>query len=350
MLPRLTIGFIVLSTAIVIAACSSYGSASVNVGPNFPPMTLYATNSNQNAIGIYNKGQKTGTGPSFEIGGTTTTLNGPQYVAFDVVKNLWVTNYNPSTNSALLIEFEALATGNVIPLLSTPIAGRPRGIAISPKDVSAKKVSLMIIADVIPTAKYPSELLLFTEGSTTPYQAIAGPLPGLKVPGGVALDSKNRNLRYQRTRRVGRSVHPADTYADAERLAESDAFTEPDADRVAHRIAHAVSDADAGEHPADVYDCGAQHRRRDADRRRRRQQRQHLYRRPGPPWHPIFGRDSRFRAAENKGPRQRRADPDDYGQTHRDHDADRRQGRLDHGVDLRRGLKEYLGLSDRRAR
>ena len=84
MLPRLTIGFIVLSAAIVIAACSSYGAGStVNVGPNFPSMTLYATNSNQNAISIYNKGQKSGSGPTFEIGGASTTLNGPQYLAFD---------------------------------------------------------------------------------------------------------------------------------------------------------------------------------------------------------------------------------------------------------------------------
>jgi len=192
MLPRLTIGFIVLSAAIVIAACSSYGSASVNVGPNFPPMTLYAANSNQNAVGIYTKGQKSGTGPAFEIGGSSTTLNGPQYLAFDTSHNLWVTNYNPSTNGALLVEIEALATGDVLPLQSVALNGRLRGIAISPKNVSSKSTSLMIISDVIPTEKYPSQLLLFLEGSTTPYQAIAGPKPSLRVPGGVALDSSNR--------------------------------------------------------------------------------------------------------------------------------------------------------------
>ncbi|MGA8533820.1 MAG: hypothetical protein WB615_06910 [Candidatus Tumulicola sp.] len=189
---RLTIGFVVLSVAIVVAACSSYGSASVNVGPNFPSMTLYASNSNQDAVSIYNKGQKSGTGPAFEIGGSSTTLNGPQYLAFDSTHNLWITNYNPSTNTALLVEIAALATGNVIPLISAPLPGRPRGIAISAKSKSSTNVNLMIIADVIPTAKYPSELLLFTEGSTTPYQELAGPKPSLNVPGGVALDSENR--------------------------------------------------------------------------------------------------------------------------------------------------------------
>ncbi|MBV8372621.1 MAG: hypothetical protein JOY69_05120, partial [Candidatus Eremiobacteraeota bacterium] len=192
MLPRLTIACIVLAAAIVIAACSSYGSASVNVGPNFPPLTLYATNSNQNAVSIYVKGQKSGTGPTYQIGGSSTTLNGPQYLAFDASHNLWITNYNPSTNAGLLVEIEALATGNVIPLLSTALSGRPRGIAISPKSASSKNVPLMIIADVIPTEKYPSQLLLFTAGSTSPYQEIAGPLPSLKVPGGVALDTSNR--------------------------------------------------------------------------------------------------------------------------------------------------------------
>lgn len=191
MLPRLTIGFIVLSAAIAIAACSSYGAgSSVNVGPNFPPKTLYASNSNQNAISIYNKGQKTGTGPAFEIGGSSTTLNGPQYLAFDHGQNLWITNYNPSTNRALLVEIEALATGNVVPLQSVALPGHVRGVAISTQKKG--QTSLMIIADVIPTEKYPSQVLLFLAGNTSPYQSIAGPKPMLKVPGGVALDASNR--------------------------------------------------------------------------------------------------------------------------------------------------------------
>lgn len=202
MLPRLTIGFIVLAAAIAIAACSSYGSASVNVGPNFPAMTLYAANSNQNAIGIYNKGQKSGTGPAFEIGGSSTTLNGPQYLAFDTAHNLWVTNFNSSTNQDLLIEFEALATGSVLPLQSVALSGRLRGIAISSKAAS-KNAALMIIADVIPTATYPSQILLFSAGSTSPFQEIAGPKPALRVPGGVALDDQN-NIYV--TNLQGRSV------------------------------------------------------------------------------------------------------------------------------------------------
>ncbi|HMF27887.1 MAG TPA: hypothetical protein VKE42_03890, partial [Candidatus Cybelea sp.] len=87
-----------------IVACSNLGQTSgVNVGPDFPSKTLYATNSNQNAISIYSNGTAAGKGPSFEIGGSSTGLNGPQYLAFDRVSDLWVTNFNPSTGTASLI-------------------------------------------------------------------------------------------------------------------------------------------------------------------------------------------------------------------------------------------------------
>jgi hypothetical protein len=188
---KLTIGFIALGLAVAIAACSSTGANStVNVGPYFPAQTLYAANSNQNAIGIYTTNQASGTGPSYQIGGGSTDLNGPQYLAFDGGRNLWVTNYNPSTNSALIIEFEALATGDVIPLQAAALAGHLRGIAIAP--ATATLSGLMVMSDVIPTNKYPSELLLFAPGSTTSYQQIAGPKPDLHVPGGLAIDSNNK--------------------------------------------------------------------------------------------------------------------------------------------------------------
>ena len=50
----------------------------------------------------------------------------------------------------------------------------------------------MMIADVDSDREVSERVLLFTAGSTAPYQAIAGPKPSLKVPGGVALDTNNR--------------------------------------------------------------------------------------------------------------------------------------------------------------
>ncbi len=192
------LAFLALIMTATIVACSSLGQTSgVNVGPNFPSKTLYATNSNQNAISIYTNGTKGGGGPTYQIGGSSTSLNGPQYLAFDPAQNLWVTNYNPSTNTASIIEFEALATGDVVPLTSNALPGRPRGIAFSPKgptplpSSSASPVPrIMVIAENNPQDVYPSRILLFLAGSSSPYQSIGGPKPGLKLPGGVAVDTQ----------------------------------------------------------------------------------------------------------------------------------------------------------------
>jgi hypothetical protein len=223
LLSRLTLAFFAASIAIAVAACSSYGSSTVGgngVGPSFPSQTLYAASSNQNSIDIYTKGQKSGTGPAYRIGGATTTLNGPQYIALDSKKNLWVTNYNTSTGAAVLVEIAALATGNVLPLASIPLTGRPRGIAITPKSSAAPTYTpaavgvrpaatssasaspspspspkihseIIVMSAVVPTAFYPNQLQLWLEGATGPYDTIAGPNPNLNVPGGVALDENN---------------------------------------------------------------------------------------------------------------------------------------------------------------
>jgi hypothetical protein len=199
MLSKLTIGFILLATTATIVACTNLGmTTGVNVGPNFPSKTLYATNSNQNAVSIYSNGteeSKVGGGPTFEIGGANTQLDGPQYAAFDRRGDLWLTNYNQSTQKALLIEFAALATGDVDPLNVGVLPGRPRGIAFTPKGPSPLPSSsahptsaVMVIADVDSTSIYPSQLLLFSSGATAPYDTIAGPKPNLNLPGGVAID------------------------------------------------------------------------------------------------------------------------------------------------------------------
>jgi hypothetical protein len=192
-------GFLALVLTGAIVACSDLGQTSgVNVGPDFPSKTLYATNSNQNAISIYtNDSSTTGGGPAYQIGGANTSLNGPQYVAFDRAQNLWVTNYNASTNSATLIEFEALATGDVVPLTTSVLPGRPRGIAFTsrgptplPSSSASPVPRIMVIADTDPTDIYPSRVLLYVAGATSPYQSIGGPKPGLNIPGGVAIDGQ----------------------------------------------------------------------------------------------------------------------------------------------------------------
>ncbi len=185
MLPRLSIAFIVLSSVIAFAACSSAGiNNPVNVGPNFPVDSFYATNSVQNGISIFTVNQKGGN-PAYEIGGSQTQLNGPQYIAFDAKNNLWVTNFDKQAQTGAIVEIEALATGNVEPLAAFAVSGRPRGVAIDPTE------SLMVMADVIPTSSLPNQLQLFLIGSTTSYDQIAGANTRLNVPSGVAIDSSH---------------------------------------------------------------------------------------------------------------------------------------------------------------
>ncbi len=74
--------FLALLLGGISVACSDLGQTSgIDVGPNFPSKTLYATNSNQNAISIYTNGTKSGGGPTYQIGGSSTSLDGPQYLA-----------------------------------------------------------------------------------------------------------------------------------------------------------------------------------------------------------------------------------------------------------------------------
>lgn len=191
---RVSAGLIVLSALLV--ACSNVNSTSnLNIGPNFGKGTLYVTNSTQNGVSIYNANEASGKGPVYQIAGSSTDLNGPQYVAFDKSNNIWVTNYNPSTSSALIIEFQAQATGNVIPfgLISGTSGGvvRPRGIAINPT------TSQVVVANTNPTsgASFASQLLIFgtaaaSLGESVPGLIIAGPSTGMNVPSGVALNGE----------------------------------------------------------------------------------------------------------------------------------------------------------------
>lgn len=195
MLRRLTVGFAGLTVAVAIAACSSNDNTTISIGPNFPSQSLYATNSTQNAVSIYAQNATSGAGPQYQIGGGNTTLNGPQYVAFDTSNDLFVTQYSAS-GSASLVEFKALATGNVIPLQSSTSVVHPRGIAHYSQTINSTTTDYLAVADVNPAlgAPYASELLLFNSlGISFANQVIGGPATGLNVPSGVAAD-KNANI------------------------------------------------------------------------------------------------------------------------------------------------------------
>jgi len=202
MLRKHTLGFtgvLVAAIAIAIAAsgCSSAGAGKVvSVGPTFASQSLYATNSTQNGISIYPAGPATGTGPQYQIGGSSTTLSGPQYVTLDSLDDIFATNWSAGTGASSILEFKALATGNVLPYQTWTLASsHPRGIFdyLATFGTSTTKVDVLVaaIVDATQPLSFSSQLQFF--GAATvgggPYQIVAGPLTGLNVPVGVAADS-----------------------------------------------------------------------------------------------------------------------------------------------------------------
>ncbi|HTX56291.1 MAG TPA: hypothetical protein VMD47_04230 [Candidatus Acidoferrales bacterium] len=201
MLRRLPLGFAgVLITAIAIAACSSSSATqTISVGPNFPPQTLYVTNVTQNAVSIYSPVPKSTGGPIYQIGGSYTTLSGPQYLTFDSSTNLWVTNWLASTKAGEILEFKTAATGNVLPYQTLALGSvRPRGIADFPYTFTGVTTSADVLAVTVTNPGQPTDFVsgiqFYTAALlTTPWMILAGPSTGLNVPSGIAVD-KNNNL------------------------------------------------------------------------------------------------------------------------------------------------------------
>ncbi|HVA28537.1 MAG TPA: hypothetical protein VNF68_10175 [Candidatus Baltobacteraceae bacterium] len=202
MLRKHTLGFTgvlvaAVAIAIVASGCSSTGAGQVvSVGPTFASQSLYATNTTQNGISIYPAGTKTGAGPQYQIGGSNTTLAGPQYVTLDSLGDIFTTNWSASTGTANILEFKALATGNVLPYNGAAFgSAHPRGIFDYQTTFasSTTKTDVLVVAVVDPTQplSFSSQLQFleaaFVGGGT--YNVIAGPLTGLDVPVGVAADS-----------------------------------------------------------------------------------------------------------------------------------------------------------------
>jgi hypothetical protein len=201
MLRRLTLGLAGLSLVAIVAACNSSNTNNINggvgIGPDVPTSTLYAAISNTNGVSIYEAPLATGATASYQIGGSSTTFDGPQYLAFDtgdvgsvLNKSLWVTNYDASSGASSITVIKYLATGNVIPLqqLIYGAMGQPRGIAINP---TTGDVAVAVVFPAAQTPALPSQLLIFStadNGSTAPYATISGPSTGLNVPSGMSYD------------------------------------------------------------------------------------------------------------------------------------------------------------------
>ena len=139
MLSKLTVGFLLLATTAAIVACSNLGmTTGVNVGPNFPSKTLYATNTNQNAISVYSNGtrsRRSVAGPPMKSAAPTPRSTAPSTSPSIAGK---------SVGDELQLQHAASALDRVrsagdrarrsAQLRALP--GRPRGIAFTPRGPS----------------------------------------------------------------------------------------------------------------------------------------------------------------------------------------------------------------------
>jgi len=187
MLRRVAALSIGLLAGVALASCSS-STAPISVGPNFTTLSLYVTNSTQNAISIYPPNPNSSTAPINQIAGQNTQLNGPQYDAFDTSKRLYVSNYNAGTTVGSITVYASQATGNVIPVSQiiggATTIGSARGIALDPS-------GNIFLANVSNPPLFTSSILIFPPGSAgnTPPGVISGNLTGLNAPVGLAIDA-----------------------------------------------------------------------------------------------------------------------------------------------------------------
>jgi len=200
MLRPLTIGLFSLAAAVAIAACSSSDTSVPSsggvpgIGPNFATGTLYVSNSTQNAISIYLPSPGPSATPSFQIGGANTGLSGPQYLAFDSAKRLYVTNFNASTNGAAIEVYQTFATGNVIPF--STLAGVSFGLN-HPNGIAIDQTGEIIVANTGGASPYNDSLRIIPTGLGSPSPAppfitettLAGSNTLMSAPAGVALDT-----------------------------------------------------------------------------------------------------------------------------------------------------------------
>lgn len=189
MLRRLTLGFLLLG-GVTAAACSSNvntpSSGGVpGVGPNFVTNTIYVANTTSNAIDIYTPAPGPSATPQYAIAGQSTSLNGPEYLAFNSSKQLYVSNFNAATKQSAILVYEEYATGNSLAFNAITLTSGdvPRGLAFMPNGDLA--VALSVPSSTLFNSVYVYDTSNFLAVN------IAGTNTGLNAPVGVAADADN---------------------------------------------------------------------------------------------------------------------------------------------------------------
>ncbi|MDQ6931572.1 MAG: NHL repeat-containing protein [Candidatus Eremiobacteraeota bacterium] len=188
MLRRFFLAFVGAISIEGLAACGSTSNQAISIGPNFATGSLYVTNSNVNSISIFAPNAATGAHPVNSIGGSSTGLTNPQYIAFDVSKRAYVSNYNTATSTGSITAYASQATGSVLPLAvisgAATTLGQARGITV---DAAGN----IYVANVAFPPSLTSSILVFAagaSGNTAPARSISGALTLLAFPAGIAIN------------------------------------------------------------------------------------------------------------------------------------------------------------------
>jgi len=97
---------------------------------------IYVANSAANDVLVFNSTAAGNVAPTSVLSGSATQISNPTGVAVDSAGNIYVSSYNAPSNSSLLLEFAAAATGNVAPTktLTALASDTLYGIAVDSAD------------------------------------------------------------------------------------------------------------------------------------------------------------------------------------------------------------------------
>ncbi len=199
--PRLY-GLFILFAAVAIGAafagCGGGGANSANIitGSTAIPFisgTVYISDPQKNQIVPLPPSPGPNAVPGGTITGSNTQLNGPQAMAFDGNHNLYVANYNATTQASIITVFAVGAQNNQAPVLaisgSNTQLGHVSGIAV---DSSLNMYVSNCSNASANCSTGTSSILIFPAngtGNIAPTAMISGSLTGLSGPRGLGFDS-----------------------------------------------------------------------------------------------------------------------------------------------------------------
>jgi len=190
--PLLFLGLV--AVAATLSACGQ-GQVITGTQPTAVPFTsgtVFVSDPSKNQIAIFAPSPGPNTIPANPIQGSATQLNGPVSMAFDGNHNLYVSNYNPTTNSSSITVFSVGSQGNVAPTLAISGSNTQLGVVSGIAVDSSLNIYVSNCSNTSPNCSTgTSSILVFAKnanGNVAPMATIGGPQTLLAGPRGLGFD------------------------------------------------------------------------------------------------------------------------------------------------------------------